>query len=212
MYRHITALALFACLAGADLSADAFAAIKCWINKDGVRECGDVVPPEHAQKEIHTINPRGIVVDVRPRAKTPEEVEQERQEKLLEDTRLAEEKRLREIADARDRLLLSTFSTETEMQAARDRALESIDGLISVNHAMILQLDRKLDELKKNAARLERAGKEIPDELKSEMEDLERQIVDKQDFIASQEREKDKVRENHSADLRRYRELKKTAP
>ena len=49
-------------------------AFKCWTNNEGVRECGNVVPPEYAQQKTRTINERGITTEVKERAKTKEEL------------------------------------------------------------------------------------------------------------------------------------------
>ncbi|MEW6647505.1 MAG: hypothetical protein AB1450_09925 [Pseudomonadota bacterium] len=75
------------------IPGSALAAIKCWTNKEGVRECGNVVPPEYAQKETRTVNERGITVEVKERAKTAEELEQERVAKEAEEARVREEKK-----------------------------------------------------------------------------------------------------------------------
>lgn len=57
------------------------AAIKCWTNNEGYRECGNSVPPEYAQKETRTLNQRGVTTEVRQRAKSREEVLREQRER-----------------------------------------------------------------------------------------------------------------------------------
>ncbi|GAB4296760.1 MAG: hypothetical protein Kow0096_14390 [Thiohalomonadaceae bacterium] len=194
------------------IPGSAFAAIKCWTNKEGVRECGNVVPPEYAQKETRTINERGITVEVKERAKTAEELEQERIAKEAEEARVREEKKRQEEQAAYDRMLLSTFTTEADLLASRDRATGAIDATIEISGATITQLGRKLDDLKKRAAGLERAGKPLPDDLKEDMASLERQIADKHEYIATKKQEKARVLEKYEADLQRYRELKSIKP
>ena len=49
------------------------ARFKCWTNSDGVRECGENVPPEYAQQGHEEINKLGITVDKQERAMTEEE-------------------------------------------------------------------------------------------------------------------------------------------
>lgn len=208
MYVYSSRLsALFIALA-LILPGSALAAIKCWTNKDGVRECGNVVPPEYAQQETRTVNPRGITVEVKDRAKTPEELEQERQAKAADEARLAEEKKRREDQAAYDRMLLSTFTTEQELLASRERATGSIDATIEIAGATINSLSRKLDEHKKRAAGLERAGNPLPADLKEDMASVERQIEDKKQFIEDKKQEKAQLLLKYEADLKRYRELK----
>ncbi|MCK5432246.1 MAG: hypothetical protein KAJ03_05845, partial [Gammaproteobacteria bacterium] len=55
------------------LSIPAQARIKCWENSDGVRECGEIVPPEYAQKSHKEISSQGITLEESERAKTEEE-------------------------------------------------------------------------------------------------------------------------------------------
>ena len=52
--------------------------IKCWHNQDGVRECGNVVPPEYAQQGSETKDKFGVTIGATGRAKTLEELEAER--------------------------------------------------------------------------------------------------------------------------------------
>ncbi len=71
MNSHRNRLALLFFAAGCLASVPA-AAIKCWTNKDGIKECGNVVPPEYSQQETTQINKTGIVTGKTERAKTPE--------------------------------------------------------------------------------------------------------------------------------------------
>lgn len=192
-------------------SSSATATIKCWINKDGVQECGNIVPPEYAQDEVRTLNERGLTTRIKKRAKTPEELEQERSEQEAKSAREAAEKKRQEERETHDRLILSTYSSEDELLQARDRAAASIDGIVDVTNAVIAQLNRKLDGLKKRAANLERAGKPVPIELEQDRADLERQIVEKYEHISFKEQEKTQLMDSYAADLQRYRELKNPA-
>ena len=108
MRKHLTTVAIVIVLAAAP---SAHAGIKCWTNKDGVRECGNSVPPEYAQQETETKDKRGLTIDKSERAKTLDELEAERQRAKI-DQRLAVETQKRA---ARDRVLLDTFSSEDDL-------------------------------------------------------------------------------------------------
>ena len=56
------------------------AAIKCWTNKDGVRECGNVVPPEFAQQGHDEVSSGGVTRESTRRAKSLEELKAEHAE------------------------------------------------------------------------------------------------------------------------------------
>jgi hypothetical protein len=194
------------------LPGSAFGAIKCWTNKEGVRECGNVVPPEYAQQETRTVNERGVTIEIKERAKTAEELEAERATKEAEERRIAEEKKRQEEQAGYDNMLLSTFTTEQELIASRDRATGAIDATIEITGATINALNRKQDDFKKRAAALERAGSPLPAELKEDMASLEKQIQEKKDYIEYKKREKEQLLQKFDMDLKRYRELKGVQP
>ncbi len=210
--RFLSILPALLVALGLALPGSAFAAIKCWTNKEGVRECGNIVPPEYAQKETRTVNERGITIEVKERAKTPEELEQERAARETEERRLAEEQKRQQDQASYDRMLLSTFTVEQDLLDSRDRATGAVDASIEVTLAVIASLNRKLDDYKKRAAALERGGSPLPAELKEDMAALEKQIQDKEEYIDSKKQEKELLLEKYAADLQRYRQLKSVRP
>ena len=52
------------------LIGNAHARMKCWTNSDGVKECGDKVPPEYTQKGYQELSKGGIVTDETDKVKT----------------------------------------------------------------------------------------------------------------------------------------------
>ncbi len=183
---------------------EASARIKCWTNDEGVRECGDAVPPEYAQDSHEELNKRGITVDRRARAKTQEEIEAEkrRQEKINE-----EKRRTREQAE-RDRVLLATFTTEEDLLLARDSRLQAIEARITHTRQLIAKLEQTRETLRSEAANHELSGKPIPAGLQSDLTDVERQIESLRDNIQRHEDDKEALREKFARDLARYRALR----
>jgi len=192
--------------------ATSIAAIKCWTNKDGIRECGNVVPPEYAQQETRTLNDRGVTVNIKARAKTPEEVAAEKEKQDEEAKHAADEKKKKDEQAAYDQMLLATFTTEQDLIASRDRKMSAIDATIEITHATIENLQRKLNDLKSKAAQLERSGRPISDDLKEDMASVDKQIKEKEEYVEYSKREKDDLRAKYDADLTRYRELKSVKP
>jgi len=184
------------------------AEIKCWTNREGVRECGNMVPPEYAQEETRTLNERGITTDIQERAKTPEELEAERVRLEEEKRRQAEEEQRRKEKESYDRVLLSTFLTEEDILRSRDRKLSAIDATIEITRITIDKLQEKQDKEKGRAANLERQGKPLPENTQQDIDSLQKQITDKENYIASKEREKQELIDKYAADLERFRELK----
>lgn len=191
------------------------AAIKCWTNKEGVRECGNIVPPEYSQQESRTLDERGITTEVIERAPTAEELEEKARQDEAERLRLEEEERLQAMEEQRrkeqaayDRMLLSTYLSEEEILRSRDRKLVAIDATIELTRITIGKLQENLDKEKARAASLERQGKEPSDRALEDIESLQKQIQDKQSYIASKEMERQELINQYEADLARFRELK----
>lgn len=199
-----------AILLGLSIPSAGVAAFKCWTNKQGVRECGNAVPPEYSQQRTTTKNDRGLTVNVQDRAKTKEEKEKEATAREEEEKRLAEEKRRQEEQAKKDRVLLATFTTEQDIINSRDRKLGAIEGIIEVTEASAAKLEEKLALDQKRAADLERGGKEVPADLTGDIETKERQIARKHAYAAAKRAEQEELKRRYEADLIRFRELKGT--
>ena len=177
---------------------------KCWTNSDGIRECGHSVPPEYAQQRIEILNDKGIVIEVEEPAKTPQQLEEEaRAAELREQQAQREaEKRLR------DRVLLSTFTTERDLHLYYQDKTSSIRSQIDIARANNNSLQDELDDMQKSAANLERRGQTPSDELLEEMKETKRRIANNQTFIAGKEQEIEELNQQRDAELERFRVLK----
>ncbi len=202
--KIVTACALLSLVA----ANPAAAAFKCWTNADGVRECGNAVPPEYAQQGSRTINERGMTIDVQERAKTEEELARERAEIEAREAAEAEAKRLQEESERHDRVLLATFTSEKELLASRDRKLASIQATIEVTQATMDNLSASMNTYRRKAADLERVGKPVPEDLLQDIASLQQQLDDKAVYIANREREVAELKDQYQSDLLRFRELK----
>ncbi|MGH8119284.1 MAG: hypothetical protein ACRESK_01570, partial [Gammaproteobacteria bacterium] len=98
----------------------------CWTNNEGVRECGDRIPPEYSQQEHTEFNKRGMVIEEGEAAKTEEDLAREKEEAAA----AAEEAKLAEEAVLRDKILMDTFTSVEDIEAARDSKLKTLDSTI----------------------------------------------------------------------------------
>ena len=186
----------------------ASAGIKCWTNNDGVRECGNVVPPEYAQKSHRELTETGVTVSTTTRAKTEEELRAEREELARTAEARAEAARKKRERETKDRVLLNTFTTENELALAHKDQVAAIDLRIGHTEKILKQLENSLAQLRSQAATLERSGKPITPELKSRMEKVQQQMQDRHEFIENRRLQKAELAAQYAADLDRYRELK----
>jgi len=205
---------LLVCLLGFWIAAPGAMAgsIKCWTNNEGVRECGAAVPPEYSQQRVEVVNERGMVVEVKERAKTMEELEAEKREADRLTKLKQEEERRQEEQRLRDTILLSSFTTERDIKISYDDKIASIRGIIDITNTGTRSLNENLQAAQKNAANYERAGEKPPEKLFKEMENLKRLIKENDQFIARKEDEIKTLRQQYEADLNRFRELKGITP
>ncbi|MEE9157189.1 MAG: hypothetical protein V3U60_02220 [Gammaproteobacteria bacterium] len=189
---------------GLSPSPPAHARIKCWTNKDDIRECGNVVPPEYSQKGHEELSDQGIVVDRKERAKTPEELEEERRLAAIQ----AEEDRKARKKEIADRVLLDTFASEDDLVLARDGKLAAIEQTIHVTESRIKKLQKSLNEIMSMAAEMERRGKPPADGTQNEIDAVRTQIAENRAYIKTLRKEQDAVRDAFESDLTRFKELK----
>ena len=177
---------------------------KCWTNNEGVRECGNVVPPEFAQKGHQELSTSGILINEQARALTPKELE-ERAEELA---RLEEEERIRAEKEREDQILLSTFSNIGEIELVRDDRLNVIQSRISLAESQIDTIKQNLNQRIQAAAMAERNGKAPDEDLLKDIKSLERQIDLKNDYIASRQLDIESTNAEYQEKIDRFKELR----
>lgn len=112
------------------------------------------VPSEFIAKGYEVLNDQGRVVRVVPPAPTPEELQ-----KLLADRERAKS----------DVQLLRLYSSPEDVDRARARKLAELDGLIGVATGNLQAARLQQSNLQKQAADQERAGREVPQQLLSQI-------------------------------------------
>lgn len=183
---------------------NAQAKIKCWTNHEGVRECGNSVPPEFMQKGFEEKSVGGVTLDRKGKARTLEDVEREKLEKI-EAIKAAAAVREQ---DAKDRVLLDTFSSEDDMVLARDGQIAHLNSQVKITESHMVKLDKSLNDLIGEAADFERRGSEPPEKLVGDIQSLRTQIKDNQRFIDAKALERKTIDETFSAYIARFRALK----
>ena len=197
-----------AVLVAALLPLPAAAGIKCWRNDDGVRECGQSVPPEYAQKGHDEMTDMGVTVSRTARAKSKEELRIRREEEVRTAAIRADEARKTRERQIKDRVLLSTFTTEKELAAAHEGQVAAIDIRIGHTEKILKQLQRSLKELRSQAAKMERSGKSITPAIQDKIAKLGQRLRDRNTFIDGRRLQKAELAAQFSEDLDRYRQLK----
>lgn len=186
------------------LNVHATAGTYRWIDEQGRVHYGDRIPPEAVDRAYSVMNPQGITVKSVDKAKTPEQLAEERQaqQQREEKQRQEQERRLH------DRILLDTYSTVDDLIDTRDRHIATLEGLINVAQHKLSNLHAEFDKLTKTAANLERAGKPVSSELRDDINNLRGQIERENSFIRGQREQQNELRAKFAADIARYTRLR----
>lgn len=191
-------------LSGLTLSGTVQARMKCWTNNEDVRECGDAVPPEYAQKSHQELNSSGVIKEETARAKTDEELDEQRRLDKIQ----AEKDKLAAEQKKKDDILLQTFSSVEDIERARDERLTAIDASIKLTKARNEKIQDDLDKRIQNAAAAERNGKTPSESLLDAIESLKRQLKNNDAFIEGKRAEQEEIKEAHAKDIAHFKKLK----
>lgn len=208
-FSHIViATTLMLTLSPLGLAAGKGDTFKCWTNKQGIRECGNEVPPEYAQGETRTMNSRGMTVEEK-RKQTKAELEAQKNETALKSNPAdAQPTGPSKEQQAYDRVLLASYLSEQDIVAARTRKLTAIDAAINYNTGIIGKLEEKLKKEQDKADAKKKGGKELSADEQKDMEFLQKQLDDKKSFIAVKQKEKEETNLEYEGYMNRFRELK----
>jgi chromosome segregation ATPase len=172
-----------------------------WVDDQGVVHYSDKVPPEAVDKGATVLDRQGRAVRKIEPALTPEQI------KAKEAAEQEERARMRAQEDQRrkDRALMQSYTTEAEIDEAKQRALGTIAAQIKSSQAYSAELTRRLEELKKKRASYggNRAPANVDRDIRTADVELARQtalIKQKNEEIAS-------VTAKYDADKARWQEI-----
>jgi hypothetical protein len=203
------------CIALALLYAPfAHAVYKC-VDEHGVTQLGDTPPAACANVVMYEVSPSGTVLRKIDPTPTPDQlkVRLEEQLKRKEADRVAAEQKRKDMA------LLNTYSSEKEIDVARDRNIEPIRSRIQGARERMAAVDKRLKEIgdemefyKAGHKKGTKANPETvrpPNSLLFEQERVQKEKASLTKAIADAEAEIQGVRERYEGDKKRYALLKK---
>jgi len=172
-----------------------------WVDDKGVVHYTDTMPPEAVNKGSVQLNKQGIPVKQIDPALTPEQ----RKAREAEEARQREIAREQEEIARRDRALLSSYTTESEIDLTKKRALASIESVAQSARAYGEQLSKRKAEI--DAKKASYGGKPVPVALERELEGIDIELARQADLLALKKREVDALVARYDADKLRWREL-----
>lgn len=171
-----------------------------WVDENGKVHYTDTLPPAAANQGSAELNRSGNVV-------RKSESAEERQKRLAAEAQAAERKKQADEQARRDRALLSTYTSEKEIDLARDRALEQRGLIIKSAQARLKQLEPGTRELEQKIRAASTNGKPVPEHLRRQYDAKQAEIAEAQRTIKTNEEAMAAIRERYEAEKQRFREL-----
>ncbi len=171
-----------------------------WVDGSGRVHYSDTLPSTYQKSGAAEMSKQGVVVK-----RTQSEAERRAEGAQLEAERLTEQARQQQTQQ--DRALTLTYTTEAEIDLARDRALSHHNLAIKGSQLRAKIVADNLAELKERAARLVKAGRPISPNLKGQLDQTRMESLELHRSVLNHEEALMKVREKYDMDKLRFREL-----
>lgn len=168
-------------------------------NKDGVTVLDSKIPPEYVNDGYEIVSRSGKLIKVvAPVAQGPD-AERLRQEKLRREEQAKEDLQLRR-----------SYSNLADIDAAKSRNLESLRGNINILQANLVSARKRLQDYQAQAAAVERSGRQLPEDLLKNINNLVQEEKDIQAQIKQREQEYTDVEARFDRDKKRFIEITRT--
>lgn len=176
-------------LALCGLGSDAFAQDRLlyrFTNEKGVKVLHHSIPPKYAQNGYEVLNESGQVIKVVPPAPTEEEA-------------AAKEAQRQMLAHYED--LKRRYSSLQDIEAAKNRRLETIETSISIIRGNISGLNSQLESIMGKAADAERAGKSVPPYLLDQVSATRAELAIAEEMLDTRLNEQKEMQEKYQEDV-----------
>lgn len=162
-------------------------------NKDGITVLDSTIPPEYVNNGYEVMSLSGKVLKVIVPVVQGAEGE-----------RLQREKAQRAEREREDIQLLRSYSNVADIDAAKSRNLESLRGNINILQANLTSARSRLQAYQSQAAGIERGGRQLPEDLLKNINNLVQEEKDIQEQIQQREEELKTVEQKFDADRERF--------
>jgi hypothetical protein len=168
-----------------------------WVDEKGVTHYGDSMPAKDAGRDNSVINSRGM--EVKRNQPLKSQAKNAAAENL--DKEAMEQQR-------RDRTLRAAYTTENEIDLARDRNLQMDEAAVQGLQQHLITAQGHLEANKKTAEGFNKRKKPVPPDLAQDLKDNQAEIANVEAQIAQRRATMDATRQRFDNDKRRFVELK----
>ncbi|HSX85106.1 MAG TPA: hypothetical protein VLE50_06840 [Cellvibrio sp.] len=167
-----------------------------YVNEDGVQVINATIPPEYVPKGYEVVSLNGEVIRVVEPSPTGEEAE-----------RAAAERKLRKQQEKADKLLRRRYSSVADIEAAKTRNLQELQGNISILTSNLSNVRSQIVAQQEQAASIERSGRAVGDDLLKNLANLQAEERDIKMQIKQREREYQAASDKFDQDMKRFEEI-----
>lgn len=161
------------------------------------------IPPEKIKDGYDIIDVNGRFLKNVPRALTPEELAAKAEANK-------EAIALQKIKDEQHRYdvdLMRKYSFVSDIESEKKRKLQEQKVRISILKGNLIGVRSKLELEYSAAAKLEAAGKKIPEKLQKRIEDLEVKITTTEELLIKQRQARDELEQDYDKRISRFKEI-----
>lgn len=180
----------------AAISLNAEAKLYKWVDNNGTTHYGETIPPEYANKDAMKLE-KGRIEKREDKHANPKAA--------LKDP-VAERARIE--AERHDNALINTYSSEKEIDLARDRNLQQVEARTGSYTTLLKSAKENQTQLQREAEGLTKQGRNIPKSLEEDLVGAQARINKLQTDLDNSLKENEAVRARYEAEKVRYRELK----
>ena len=171
-----------------------------WVDSNGRVQYGDTLPATYQKSGAAELNKQGQVIK-RTASST---------ERAANAATMAEQAKLKRAADEQtrlDRALTSTYTTEAEIDLARDRALAHHKLVIQGAEIRAKVVEVNLKELQSKVGKFTGAKKPVPNNLQMQLAQSQKESLDLKQTMLQNQEAMVKVREKYETDKQRFKVL-----
>jgi hypothetical protein len=173
-----------------------------WVDEQGVTHFGDRIPPEYAAQEQHVINSQGVETERIEAQRTPEQLAAEEKKKFD-----AEQKA------SRDKNLLNTYVSVSEIERLRDQRLTLLSDQIKVTSQFLEILNGRMKKLRVASQRFKPYSSDpkappMTDQVAEDLVHVGNDIHTQEENLRERRSEEATMSKQFESDIERFKVLK----
>jgi hypothetical protein len=173
-----------------------------WVDEQGITHFGDHIPPEYASQEQHVVNSQGVETERIEAQRTPEQMAAEEKKKFE-----AEQK------TSRDKNLLNTYVSVSEIERLRDQRLALLSDQIKVTGQFLEILNGRMKKLRVGSQRFRPYSSDpkappMSDQVAEDLVRVGNDIHTQEENLREKRSEEATMSKQFESDIARFKELK----